>query len=139
MKKNVFNNEGGFTLIEIIAVLIILGILASVAIPKYMDTIDEARRKSGQAAICEVMARCSNEYAKQLLLANGDRNAVDVNTVQTNVGDAPNVGPDYGVTTAVDGDNIVITVNRVQNEAVSGVSGNWIFPIYQEGSPSQRQ
>ena len=31
------NNQDGFTLVEIIAVLVILGILAAVAIPKYFD------------------------------------------------------------------------------------------------------
>ena len=30
-------NQKGFTLIEIIAVLVILGVLAAVAIPKYQD------------------------------------------------------------------------------------------------------
>ena len=37
MKKNLVKNEEGFTLVEIIAVLVILGILAAVAIPKYFD------------------------------------------------------------------------------------------------------
>ncbi len=37
--------EKGFTLIEIIAVLVILGILTSVAVPKYMNIQEQARVK----------------------------------------------------------------------------------------------
>ena len=48
MLKMKLKNQKGFTLIEIIAVLVILGILSAVAVPKYFDMQAEARNKSGR-------------------------------------------------------------------------------------------
>lgn len=51
------NNEQGFTLIEIIAVLVILGILAAIAIPKYLDMRKDAVIKAAGGANTELNAR----------------------------------------------------------------------------------
>lgn len=37
-------NKGGFTLIELVMIIVILGILAAIALPKYQDMATEARQ-----------------------------------------------------------------------------------------------
>ena len=49
MKK--LKNQNGFTLIELIMVMIILGVLSAVAIPRYLDTIEKAEEAAEDAVI----------------------------------------------------------------------------------------
>ena len=49
MKK--MNKKNGFTLIELIMVMIILGIMAAVAIPRYLETIQKSEVASEDAVV----------------------------------------------------------------------------------------
>ncbi|MGD2185963.1 MAG: type II secretion system protein, partial [Desulfobacterales bacterium] len=50
-------SEKGFTLVEIIAVLVILSVLAAVAIPRYISIDERARQRAIDAGIAELNGR----------------------------------------------------------------------------------
>ena len=65
-------NRKGFTLIELIMFTIILGILAAVAIPRYMTTVEKAEAAAEDAVIGSIRSGLET-YAVEQLMDNGRR------------------------------------------------------------------
>ncbi|MBP3438020.1 MAG: prepilin-type N-terminal cleavage/methylation domain-containing protein [Sutterella sp.] len=59
--------SAGFTLIEICMVLVLLGILAAVAVPKFFDLQDESRQRAAVAAIAEAQSRINAAIGQKLV------------------------------------------------------------------------
>jgi len=91
------NNQKGFTLVEIICVLIIMGVMVSVAIKKFDLLSDKADLTALETGIRELKVRESVTWLKIKLSDTGYINDVDVyNAVDKNLGQGYiwNPGPD---------------------------------------------
>lgn len=67
MNKSIKAAQGGFTLIELIVVIVILGILAATALPKFASLSGEARLASLNAAKGSLAATSAMTHGKYLV------------------------------------------------------------------------
>ena len=127
--ESVLENQKGFTLVEIIAVLVILGILAAVAIPKYFNLQEEAKDKALDAALGEGVGRVNQHFAKRLLLGDTP-GQINYSNADTSIGS--NLG-DFTLNTLVTGNTITLTVTGNTGTQLAGQTKTRTIP--RPGSP----
>ena len=67
MISNLIRSEKGFTLIELIMVIVIIGILASIAVPKFVNLQDSANTATCKANLGAINSACAMQYAAVLV------------------------------------------------------------------------
>lgn len=64
MNVKIRSKQAGFTLIELVVVIVILGIMAATALPKFVDMSSDARIAKMQAAAGSIKAAAAMAYAQ---------------------------------------------------------------------------
>lgn len=98
-----YKRQSGFTLIELVVVIVILGLLAATALPRFVDVTSEARTASVQGVAGGLRSAASLARAQYLVLGSSAATSITVEGQAVNVLDTvtyPNFGgrPDGSAT-----------------------------------------
>lgn len=118
------DDQRGFTLIELVIIIAVLGIIAAVAIPKYVDMISDAKESACKGALGGLRSAISIYYANAAL-KTGTATWPPMDSIRTvGVVMAQSIPPNPYQTSANAPDSIVTGVTK---GTIVGTRGGWAY------------
>lgn len=75
-----YRNQAGFTLIELVAVIVLLGILSAIALPQFINLQGDAKKSVISSVKASVESAATQAFAKALVSgASGSSGTINVN------------------------------------------------------------
>lgn len=87
--RNPCRRQAGFSIVELMIVIAIIGLLAGIGLPSYRDYVNKAKRTEGKAALTAAAARMERYYTQNNCYpstACGNPTSADSATALTNTG-----------------------------------------------------
>lgn len=121
-------NKKGFTMLELLMVVIIIGILATLALPQYMGFIEKARATEAISTIGTIRT-AQNLYKLETGTYSSDINALAITVPTSGAGTYWT----YGVTGASD-TGFGVTATRTSKKAAAGIAGQNIVMTWNDSA-----
>jgi type IV pilus assembly protein PilA len=128
-RKNCGQNEDGFTLVELLIVIIILGILTAVALPSLLSQDAKAKQSEAKQNLT-LVNKAQNSYRSE---KNSFATSFDALAIGTITGSTTGTTNNFSYTIAANNDTATI-IARPQDIILKGYSGG---SIYYSNSASQ--
>ncbi|MCK4573964.1 MAG: prepilin-type N-terminal cleavage/methylation domain-containing protein [candidate division Zixibacteria bacterium] len=117
-------NQRGFTLVELVIIIVILGILAAVAIPKYQDLSSEAKEAAARSTLGSLRSGITIFYANQAV-TTGTASWPSLADLETSGTVMEQTIPQNPYQTSANAPDSIVT--GVTKGTIVGVRGGWAY------------